>query len=361
MAEAKILVVDDDPLQLEIIMKIVEREAPDYDLLQANNGLFALEIAKAELPDIIITDWEMPNLNGIELINKLKSIPATQDIPVIICSGVMISSDHLKTALEAGAADFIRKPVDAIELVARTRSMLELGRSYKEIKSLNESKNEILSVIAHDLRGPVANLNQAVKLAISQKLEGEFLQQFMEMLEPQLHANFNLLNNLLTWARNLRDNIDFQPESIELHSLVEEMLNVNRAKADKKGIRLINNTAEDIKVFADKYMTDTILRNLVANALKFTDRGGSISVNHNINNGQLELSVVDTGLGLPKEKIHQILHSTSHFSTKGTENEAGTGLGLSLCKSFIKRHQSQLKIVSKIGKGSTFSFKLPLA
>ncbi|MGB0523642.1 MAG: response regulator [Flammeovirgaceae bacterium] len=360
MAKAKILVVDDDPLQLEVIMRIVEREEPNYEIFQANNGAFALKIAQLELPDIIITDWEMPTMNGIELMRQLKKSPETQDIPVIMCSGVMVSSDHLKTALEAGAADYIRKPVDSIELVARMRSMIELSRSYKEIKHLNQSKNEILSVIAHDLRGPVANLNQAVKMVLSQKLEGEFLYQFMELIEPQLHANYSLLNNLLLWARNLRDNIAFQPEKVELKSLVDETFLLEQSKAQHKEIELNNGLNELIYVNADKNMVSTILRNLVANALKFTPRSGIISIDAKSDENRLKILVKDTGVGMSDKQIEQLFNPKVTASTVGTENEKGTGLGLLLCQEFIKKHHSQLQIDSEVGKGTCFSFHLPL-
>lgn len=361
MAKAKILVVDDDPLQLEVIMQIVEREEPDYEIFQANSGVFALKIARLELPDIVITDWEMPNMNGIELTQQLKKDPSTQDIPVIMCSGVMISSDHLRTALEAGASDYIRKPVDSIELVARMRSMIELSRSYKEIKNLNESKNEILSVIAHDLRGPVANLNQAVKMALSQKLEGEFMYQFMKMLEPQLHANFNLLNNLLLWAKNLRDNLSFLPEIINLHELTEEVLQMQRNKAFHKSIELINATTDETYVEADKNMVHTILRNLITNSLKFTPQKGNITIKSSQDENSIIVTVQDTGIGMDAEQLEKLSNNKESFSTRGTDNEKGTGLGLLLCREFIKKHNSQLSIESIKNEGSTFSFKLPLA
>jgi class 3 adenylate cyclase/CheY-like chemotaxis protein len=134
MKEYKILIVDDQPENLEVIVNIVERSGDNFEVLQALNGRTATFIAKEEIPDLVITDWEMPDVDGIELIKALKADEQLVDVPIIMCTGIMTTSDNLQTALEAGAVDFIRKPVDEIELKARLKSMLQLSDSYKTIK-----------------------------------------------------------------------------------------------------------------------------------------------------------------------------------------------------------------------------------
>lgn len=144
----QILVVDDQVENLHVIVSIVTKQAEEYEVLQALDGSSALEIAKAELPDLIITDWEMPVLNGIELIKALQQDPTTQDIPVIMCTGIMTKSENLRTALDAGAVDYIRKPVDEVELLARIRSMIKLSDSMKiirhQVTQLGVQKEELV-------------------------------------------------------------------------------------------------------------------------------------------------------------------------------------------------------------------------
>lgn len=134
MPSHTILIVDDQPSNLSTLDSLFEQTGEDYEILQALNGESALRIAEAERPDLAIIDWDMPGMSGIELTRALKSRPETEDIMVIMCSGVMMTAQHLQTALEAGASDYVRKPVDEVELQARTRSMIKLGESYKTIK-----------------------------------------------------------------------------------------------------------------------------------------------------------------------------------------------------------------------------------
>jgi sigma-B regulation protein RsbU (phosphoserine phosphatase) len=142
MNEHKILIIDDQPINIELIVKILEETDEPYTMYQAINGEMGNDVAKKIVPDLIITDWEMPGISGIETIIKIKSDDTTKNIPIIMASGVMISSENLRTALEAGAVDFIRKPIDKIELIARVRSILLLADSYKEIRHQKEELEE---------------------------------------------------------------------------------------------------------------------------------------------------------------------------------------------------------------------------
>lgn len=135
MKKRKILIIDDQPINIEIIVNHLEETGEPYVMYQATDGESGYSLAEKIIPDLIITDWEMPGMTGIEVIIKLKSNEITHDIPVIVASGVMTSSKNLRTALETGAVDFIRKPIDKIEIVARVHSVLMLSDSLKEIKN----------------------------------------------------------------------------------------------------------------------------------------------------------------------------------------------------------------------------------
>ncbi len=137
-----ILIVDDVPDNLKIISDIFEGEHLDYYILNAPNGKVGLYIVDKILPDLIITDWEMPLMNGIEFIKHLKQQEKTKDIPVIMCTGKMTDSESLQIALDVGAADYIRKPIDKIELIARTKANLHLYEKYKEIKKLRSNSSK---------------------------------------------------------------------------------------------------------------------------------------------------------------------------------------------------------------------------
>ncbi|MBZ0111917.1 MAG: diguanylate cyclase [Thermoanaerobaculia bacterium] len=147
MIPARILLVDDQPENLKAIVSLFDRSAGRYEIYQTTLAVQALEIAREEQPDLVITDWDMPSMDGIELIEALKADPLTEDIPVIMCTGVMTSSTNLQTALEAGAADYIRKPVDAVELVARTQTMLRMGEMIHRIKEQNHALRHSYAIL----------------------------------------------------------------------------------------------------------------------------------------------------------------------------------------------------------------------
>ncbi|MCP4580746.1 MAG: response regulator [candidate division Zixibacteria bacterium] len=142
MDERKILIIDDQPINIEQIVNFLEETGESYRLFQAIDGEMGCEVAEKIVPDLIITDWEMPVMSGIEAVKRIKSRKATKDIPIIMSSGVMTTSENLKTALEAGAVDYIRKPIDKIELIARVRSILLLADSYVEIRHQRDELGE---------------------------------------------------------------------------------------------------------------------------------------------------------------------------------------------------------------------------
>lgn len=180
--EYKILIVDDEPDFIEVMASIIENAEVPYEILNAVNGETACRIAATQLPDLIITDWEMPFMSGIELIERLRKNQSTAKIPVIMCTGMMTSSENLKIALDAGAVDFIRKPIDAIELLARIRSMLVLIDSFAKIRKQREElhlkENELLqsNLEARDKELTTKTLaqiqNQETIISLVKDLEG---------------------------------------------------------------------------------------------------------------------------------------------------------------------------------------------
>jgi len=156
-----ILIVDDEPENLKSIVQFIEKNKLPYELYQALNGETALEIAGEKLPDLVISDWNMPHMDGLELIRNLKTNASTRDIPVIMFTGVMTTSEHLETALEAGAVDFIRKPLDHIELLARIRTLLQLSDSFKKVKEQKQQlqdQNALLEKKQTELQEALENV-----------------------------------------------------------------------------------------------------------------------------------------------------------------------------------------------------------
>jgi signal transduction histidine kinase len=178
-------------------------------------------------------------------------------------------------------------------------------------------------------------------------------------LHQSAKGAYELLDNLLIWARTQQNTIQFNPETINVHATTTETLNEIKVQAERKHIMLINNTDSNDVVWADKLMLQTIIRNIVSNAIKFTNEGGLIVVGSSQTADHTEITIEDNGVGMTQETIKKILGTIELNSTKGTSGETGTGMGLIISKEFIQRHKGKLNIESTLGKGSTFTVTLP--
>jgi len=304
----------------------------------------------------------MPEMDGIEFIKQLKQSTITADIPVIMCTGVMTSSENLNTALNAGAVDYIRKPIDEIELIARTKANLHLANSYSRIKKLNESKDRIFSIIAHDLKSPVGYMKAFLELIITQRsnYDREKLLDQIALLGRQSTAAYNILENLLVWANSQRNNIDFNPKKQKINLAIESNIDLLENIAEKKSIKICNETSEHLIAVFDLSLISTVIRNLIANAIKFTPEKGTITVNVEQTKLQTLVSITDTGIGISPDRVEKLFEETSFETTNGTNNEKGSGLGLKLCKYFIEQHNGKIWVESEVKKGSKFIFSIPI-
>lgn len=360
--DKKILIVDDQPENLQTIVEIFSNECSEWNVIKAPNGKIALKIVQKIIPDMIITDWEMPQLDGIELIKKLKNNPQTTDIPVIMCTGVMTSSQNLNMALEAGAIDYIRKPVDAIELIARTKANLHLAEQYRKVKKLNDAKDQIFSVISHDLRGPVGNIKTLTDFVIQNPsgFAHEEIIDFFKLISRQSASTFNILENLLMWARSQQNKVSVKPKVQSINNAVNSSILLLEAMAKKKNIAIRNTIAPNLNAYYDLNLISTVIRNLISNAIKFTQQGGEIILSAEADEKFHIISVTDNGVGISQRRVDKIFDKTAYETTFGTNDEKGSGLGLKLCLDFVERNNGKIWVESKEGKGSSFRLTLPV-
>jgi two-component system, sensor histidine kinase and response regulator len=369
MDEVTILVIDDEQSYLDLITLTLEKR--NYNVLQAINGKMGCEVAERFLPDIIIVDWEMPVMNGIEAIKVLKSKESTRLIPIIMATGIMTSSEHLETALTAGAVDYIRKPIDSIELLARLNSSLKLALSYKQlsqqfdkVQALNSTKDKFFSIISHDLRGPVSSFKTFIDLMLGSNFDltkTEDLKDMLKIMQKSASNTYDLLENLLLWSKSEKNELVIQPTKVNIKKLAEECIENLIIISAKKEILVEVEMDGTFFAFCEENMVRTVVRNLLSNAVKFTNRGGLIKVKAQIEKNMVIVSIADNGVGISPYNLDKIFNKLHHFSTYGTDNEKGAGMGLTLCKEFVERHNGKIWMESTLGEGSTFSFSLPSA
>ncbi|WP_276348586.1 PAS domain S-box protein [Daejeonella sp. JGW-45] len=231
-----------------------------------------------------------------------------------------------------------------------------------DLNTLNDQKNKLLSVIAHDLRNPIAGcvgLLEVVFMDIENTSKDELV-EYMQMMQKGVLNAHELLEDLLEWARIQFHSVDFIPTRVDdLATEIRHTLKKLEPIAEAKQIQLKQEMAEGMSIDADKHMLASIIRNLVTNAIKFTNQHGQVVINVRREKGGYLFSVQDNGVGISKEDIAKLFSSDTGFSSYGTLGEKGTGMGLVLCRNFVEKHGGKIWIESTVGKGSTFYFNIP--
>ncbi len=237
----------------------------------------------------------------------------------------------------------------------------KLAESEEELKKLNASKDRFFSIISHDLKNSFFSVMGLSKILADPENDDsdEKKLETAQMLNNSSKKLYSFLENLLSWARVQRGETPFEPVENDLYEIVTEVIYLYKIKAEQNGVILLNNIDEGTKVFCDINMTKTILRNLISNAINFTDRNGVVKVDVSIGKSETTVTVVDTGVGMSTEVIGKLLRIDAKYIGTNKSGEKGTGLGLILCKEFVEKHNGKIWIESEVGKGSKFSFTLP--
>ena len=229
------------------------------------------------------------------------------------------------------------------------------------LQIINSEKDKFFSILAHDLRGPLSAFVSATQI-IAEEIQTMGIEEIKEItLSMKTSATniYSLLENLLEWSRLRRGVMDFIPEKINLKKKIEECVAVLSESARKKGIEILISIPEVIDVLADSLMFDTVIRNLISNAIKFTPVGGKVTLTAGyIEDHTVEIKISDSGIGMTPELKDKLFLLNEKTSRKGTEGEPSTGLGLLLCKEFIEKYNGKIRVESEVGKGSTFSFTI---
>ncbi len=238
----------------------------------------------------------------------------------------------------------------------------ELKESETRLSELNATKDKFFSIIAHDLRNPFSALNglSDVLLKNYDSYDREFIRKMIMEINVAGKRGYSLLENLLEWSRSQSGRMEWQPETLDLKTLCDEVIELMTSKANLKNIKLTLTVSPDIEVIADGNMVKTIIRNLLSNAIKFSEFGKSINIKVNINGEFAQIAVEDHGIGIPKDKINSLFRIDEYYTRTGTNHEQGTGLGLVLSYEFAIKNGGNLWVDSEPGKGSTFFFTLPL-
>ncbi len=249
----------------------------------------------------------------------------------------------------------------AREITDRKKAEELLARQKEELKELNMMKDKFLSILAHDLKNPFTNLYSMSDLVIRnyQDLTEEEKVMALKNIHKAAQFIYTLLENLLTWANTQRGRIPFNPVDFDLSGLIEVNVNLHQIPARNKSISLSSSAHPGMMAYGDREMIDTVIRNLVSNAVKFTSPGGNITIDARRQSSLVEVKVTDTGTGIASRDMPKLFHLDEKYKSTGTAGEPGTGLGLALCKEFVEKNGGTIRCDSTPGKGSAFSFTVP--
>ena len=238
---------------------------------------------------------------------------------------------------------------------------LSLKESETKLRKLNADKDLFISILSHDLRSPFNNILGFSELLTEdiRKLDINDINSIAIDINKSARQTFNLLDDILTWARTQQGKVPFKPQTLNFADICKDILEILNPNAIAKNITINCSSDEHLNLIADNDMLKTILRNLVSNAIKFTDTGGVINLKAEKNTENVTISVSDNGIGIPPDNVVKLFNISEVFSTKGTAKEAGTGLGLLLCKEFVEKHGGKIWVESEVGKGTKFYFTIP--
>lgn len=366
-SEYKILIVDDVMSNVLLLKVLLTNEK--FAIATASNGRQALEQVEKENPDLVLLDVMMPDMSGFEVAQHLKSNPNTADIPIIFLTSLNSTADIVK-GFQVGANDFISKPFNKEELIIRVTHQISLVAAKRLILSKTEElqrtiagRDKLYSVIAHDLRSPMGSIKMVLNMLIlnlpSEKIGAE-MYELLTMANQTTEDVFSLLDNLLKWTKSQIGKLNVVYQDVDLVEVTDGVIEIFSMVASLKKIRIHEMKPEKMMVNADIDMLKTVVRNLLSNAIKFSKENSEVLVKMEEVDGMAVVSVQDYGCGISEEGQKKLLHTDTHFSTFGTNNEEGSGLGLLLCKDFVVKNGGKLWFTSKEGEGSIFSFSIPV-
>lgn len=364
-----ILIVDDIPKNLHLLAKILSEEK--FEVILQTSGKDALQSAETKLPDLILLDVLMPEMDGIETCKKLKENQLTKDIPVIFLTAKNESEDVVK-GFNAGAVDYIFKPFHKMELLARIKTHLELKKAQKEVQDKNtelrkilQEKDRFFSILAHDIKNPVYAQSSFMQYIFDNldNLKKEDLKHNLAQLSKASTNTAHLLDSILDWVKTTQGKMDFKPHIFELNHLINETIKHIHTQAELKSIKIFNHISNHYFINADLDMMLTVMRNIASNAIKFTKENGSLYfyVDEMPTERKIKICVKDTGVGIKQDKIEKIFSITGSYKSYGTNNETGSGLGLILCKELLEKNGAQIGVESVVGEGSVFFVIIDIA
>lgn len=366
-----ILAVDDHPANLNLLFDLLGDAG--FDLLVAQSGESALARAEKTTPDIILLDIMMPGMDGFETCQKLKANPRTQKIPVIFMTALSDTVDKVK-GFELGAVDYITKPIQAEEVLARVRTHLTIQRLQNDItqknkelekflaqeKELNQLKTHFLSMASHEFRTPLTTIQLSSNLLkrYGGKMGDEKRAEECAVIERAVMRMTTLLNDVLMIAKGEAGKVELNRERVNILELCQQVVDTYKLLSDGTHTVTITFSGDFVPILVDPKLLHHVFSNLLSNAIKYSPKGGTIAVQVKQTPERVLWQVTDQGMGIPADELPHLFEV--FHRAKNAASIQGTGLGLSIVKQFVELHGGTITVNSVENQGTTFLITLPV-
>jgi len=355
---ARILVVDDQVTNIQIVGSILG--SLDHEIIPASDGATAFKRVALRKPDLILLDLLMPDMDGCEVCFQLKQNREWRDIPVVFLSAAD-DKDLIVRAFEVGGVDYITKPFNHAELISRVRTQLALKNARDRLRQLAEDKDELLGILAHDLKNHVGGMKMSAELM--QRQIARFNDDRLNKLSDNiLRSSSQLLAFVKEFLANAAADYGFVPKlgPVNFSNTANNVIQQHHVAARQKNLELHTDLAPgDSMVLADASALEQVLDNLISNAIKFSPSGKKIGVSVKPVNGHVECIVRDEGPGFSDEDKARMFHRYARLSARPTGGEPSTGLGLSIVRKLVRAMRGDLALESNAGHGAKFTIQLP--
>lgn len=348
----KILIVDDNLENLKVVGNILKAE--NYDIAVSTGGESAINILINNEIDLILMDIMMPEVDGLETCRRIKKIDTIKDIPLIFLTAKAQTSDILE-AFEAGGVDYIFKPFNRLELKARVQTHLDLFLSKRKLKELYQNRDLIYSIIAHDIKDPFNKITQFLQLVQSGAIDpssADFI-ELLKLINEETSKTSNLIYELIEWGKLITNKERAQLEPVVIRPISDTVITFLESTSKLKLLTIDNAIPEDVLVNGNAKSLEVIFRNLLANAIKYTPEGGTITFTFEDVGQKVKIGLQDTGVGMTEAVVDKIFNSNQFYTTPGTNKENGSGLGIQIIKDLVKQNKAELEIKSVPSLGTT--------
>jgi two-component system sensor histidine kinase/response regulator len=336
-----VLIVDDNLQNLKVLGNTIKNEG--WLLAVANSGQQALDFVGKKIPDLILLDIMMPEMDGFETCRRIKSNPDLKEIPIIFLTA-KTDSDSILTAFEEGAVDYVSKPFNPKELIKRVHTHLELTQNRKLLIEKNKIQNELIHVLCHDLTNPFAAI-----LSFAELIQGNHSksQEFIEFITTSAINGMNIIN--LTREIRASEEKELKLEKLNLQKVIVQSEMFLQMKLAEKEIQLQKSIPDDLEIIAEEIsLINSVINNLLTNAIKFSKTGSTIDISaEKVDEATANVIIKDYGIGMPEQLVSDLFDITKKTSRAGTNGEQGTGFGMPLVQRFMEKYGGNISVTSR--------------